>query len=348
MADNTTAGHVAEPAPNEVAPDSAPADQPQASAATSYAIADLHGRQAYRLLTSLVAPRPIAWISTLAADGTPNLAPFSFFNIVSGRPLMVMFSSGRRKDGEPKDTLANAAATGEFVVNLADETLAAQVNLTSATVGPNVNEFEAFGVKPAPSTDVEPPRVASAKAALEARAAQVIPIDGSTSTNDTVFLLASGASGVTPSQEELNAAVLEASEDIARQMQADAEGVTKRVTVTVEGTGSDDQAVNAARTLARDNLFKCAMFGSDPNWGRVLAAVGMADADMDPERISVYFNGQAVCENTTGTPNAREVDLSGADIDVLVNLGVDGPGRATVRTTDLSHDYVHINSAYSS
>ena len=157
MADNTTAGHVAEPAPNEVAPDSAPADQPQASAATSYAIADLHGRHAYRLLTSLVAPRPIAWISTLAADGTPNLAPFSFFNIVSGRPLMVMFSSGRRKDGEPKDTLANAAATGEFVVNLADETLAAQVNLTSATVGPNVNEFEAFGVKPAPSTDVKPP-----------------------------------------------------------------------------------------------------------------------------------------------------------------------------------------------
>lgn len=175
-----------------------------------------------------------------------------------------------------------------------------------------------------------------------------LDIDGSTSTNDTVFLLASGASGVTPSQEELNAAVLEASEDIARQMQADAEGVTKRVTVTVEGTGSDDQAVNAARTLARDNLFKCAMFGSDPNWGRVLAAVGMADADMDPERISVYFNGQAVCENTTGTPNAREVDLSGADIDVLVHLGTDGPGRATVRTTDLSHDYVHINSAYSS
>ncbi|WIM69656.1 bifunctional glutamate N-acetyltransferase/amino-acid acetyltransferase ArgJ [Corynebacterium suedekumii] len=175
-----------------------------------------------------------------------------------------------------------------------------------------------------------------------------LDIDGSTSTNDTVFLLASGASGVTPTQAELNAAVLQASEDIARQMQADAEGVTKRVTVTVEGTSTDEQAVNAARTLARDNLFKCAMFGSDPNWGRVLAAVGMADADMDPDHISVYFNRHAVCENTTGTPDAREVDLSGADIDVLVNLGVDGPGRATVRTTDLSHDYVHINSAYSS
>lgn len=175
-----------------------------------------------------------------------------------------------------------------------------------------------------------------------------LDIDGSTSTNDTVFLLASGASGVSPSQEELNAAVLEASEDIARQMQADAEGVTKRVTVTVEGTSTDDQALHAARTLARDNLFKCAMFGSDPNWGRVLAAVGMADADMDPDHISVFFNGQPVCVDTTGAPGAREVDLSGADIDVLVNLGVDGPGRATVRTTDLSHDYVHINSAYSS
>ncbi|QGU04508.1 bifunctional glutamate N-acetyltransferase/amino-acid acetyltransferase ArgJ [Corynebacterium comes] len=175
-----------------------------------------------------------------------------------------------------------------------------------------------------------------------------LDIDGSTSTNDTVFLLASGASGVTPSQEELNAAVLEASEDIARQMQADAEGVTKRVVVTVEGTSTDEQALNAARTLARDNLFKCAMFGSDPNWGRVLAAVGMADADMDPDHISVYFNDQPVCIDTTGAPGAREVDLSGPDIDVLVNLGVEGPGRATVRTTDLSHDYVHINSAYSS
>lgn len=174
-----------------------------------------------------------------------------------------------------------------------------------------------------------------------------LDIDGSTSTNDTVLLLASGASGITPSQAELNDAVLAASNDLAAQMQADAEGVTKRVTITVEGTADDEQALNAARTLGRDNLFKCAMFGSDPNWGRVLAAVGMADAEMDPERISVHFNGQAVCLDTTGTPSARDVDLSGADIDVLVHLGIDGPGRATVRTTDLSHDYVEINSAYS-
>ncbi|WP_394280609.1 bifunctional glutamate N-acetyltransferase/amino-acid acetyltransferase ArgJ [Corynebacterium sp.] len=175
-----------------------------------------------------------------------------------------------------------------------------------------------------------------------------LDIDGSTSTNDTVILMASGASGVTPTQEELNEAVHEVCLEIANQMQADAEGVTKRVTITVEGTNSDEEALNAARTLGRDNLFKCAMFGSDPNWGRVLAAVGMADAAMDPDRISVYFNGEAVCENTTGTPGARDVDLSGEDIDVRVDLGTGGKGTATVRTTDLSHAYVEINSAYSS
>lgn len=123
--------------------------------------------------------------------------------------------------------------------------------------------------------------------------------------------------------------------------------MTKRVRITVSGTTTDEQALNAARTLGRDNLFKCAMFGSDPNWGRVLAAVGMADADMDPDNISVYFNDHAVCLKSGGTPNAREVDLSGADIDVKVDLGTGGPGTAFVRTTDLSHAYVEINSAYS-
>lgn len=174
-----------------------------------------------------------------------------------------------------------------------------------------------------------------------------LDIDGSTSTNDTVILLASGASGITPSQDELDAAVREVCEDLANQMQADAEGVTKRVTITVEGTTTDEQALNAARTLGRDNLFKCAMFGSDPNWGRTLAAVGMAEADMEPEKIAVYFNGHPVCVNSTGAPGAREVDLSGTDIAVRVDLGTGGPGRASVRTTDLSHAYVEINSAYS-
>lgn len=192
---------------------------------------------------------------------------------------------------------------------------------------------------------------AALKTALQAasdKTFNTLDIDGSTSTNDTVFILASGASGIEPSQEELNQAVFTACEELAALMQSDAEGVTKRVTITVEGTGDDAQALNAARTLGRDNLFKCAMFGSDPNWGRVLAAIGVADADMDPDNISVYFNDQPVCVGTTGTADARDVDLSGADISVRVDLGTGGPGKALVRTTDLSHAYVEINSAYSS
>ena len=174
-----------------------------------------------------------------------------------------------------------------------------------------------------------------------------LDIDGSTSTNDTVILLASGASGVTPEQEDLNEVILRVCTDLSKQLQSDAEGVTKRVAVTVTGTTDDTQAANAARTLCRDPLFKCAMFGSDPNWGRVLAAVGMADADMDPEHISVHFNGQPLCLDSCGAPGARDVDLSGRDIDVTVDLGTGGPGTATLRTTDLSHAYVEINSAYS-
>lgn len=188
------------------------------------------------------------------------------------------------------------------------------------------------------------------QAALEAAAEttfNALDIDGSTSTNDTVIALANGASGVEPDQEELNAAVFQVCNELAKLMQDDAEGVTKRVNITVTGTASDEQAGNAARTIGRDNLFKCAMTGSDPNWGRVVAAVGMADAEMDPDNIAVTFNGHTVCEQTTGTPDSRDVDLSGPVIDVTVDLGTGGPGSATVRTTDLSHEYVEINSAYS-
>ena len=174
-----------------------------------------------------------------------------------------------------------------------------------------------------------------------------LDIDGATSTNDTVIAMASGASSVQPTSQEFTEAVTELCEELSRQLQADAEGVTKRVVITVEGTADNTQALNAARTIGRDNLVKCAMFGSDPNWGRVLAAVGMADAEMDPEKITVSFNGTPVCVDSTGAPGARDVDLSGADIEVLVDLGTGGPGRASVRTTDLSYSYVEINSEYS-
>ncbi|MET8871738.1 bifunctional glutamate N-acetyltransferase/amino-acid acetyltransferase ArgJ [Nocardia sp. NPDC004604] len=174
-----------------------------------------------------------------------------------------------------------------------------------------------------------------------------LDVDGSCSTNDTVLLLANGASEVAPAQEELDAAVLAVCDDLAAQLMADAEGVTKRVLITVAGAASEDEALIAARAVARDSLVKTALFGSDPNWGRVLAAVGIAPVTLDPNRISVSFNGNPVCVDSVGAPGAREVDLSGADIEVRIELNV-GAGTATVRTTDLSHGYVEENSAYSS
>jgi glutamate N-acetyltransferase/amino-acid N-acetyltransferase len=174
-----------------------------------------------------------------------------------------------------------------------------------------------------------------------------LDVDGSCSTNDTVLLLASGASEIAPSQEDLDAAVLRVCDDLCAQLQADAEGVTKRVAITVAGAPTDDDAVTAARVVARDSLVKTALFGSDPNWGRVLAAVGMVPFEIDAQRITVSFNGFPVCVDGAGAPGARDVDLSGADIEVTVDLKL-GDGRATIRTTDLSHAYVEENSAYSS
>jgi glutamate N-acetyltransferase / amino-acid N-acetyltransferase len=174
-----------------------------------------------------------------------------------------------------------------------------------------------------------------------------LDVDGSCSTNDTVLLLASGASEIEPSQSDLEDAVLRVCDDLCAQLQADAEGVTKRIIVTVTGAESEQDALTAARVVARDSLVKTALFGSDPNWGRVLAAVGMAPVVLEPDRITVSFNGSAVCVDGVGAPGAREVDLSGEDIDVSIDLGV-GAGRASIRTTDLSHAYVEENSAYSS
>lgn len=174
-----------------------------------------------------------------------------------------------------------------------------------------------------------------------------LDIDGSCSTNDTVLLLASGASEIRPSQSELDDAVLRVCDDLCAQLQADAEGVTKRIAITVTGAASEDQALITARVVARDSLVKTALFGSDPNWGRVLAAVGMVPFTVDPDRITVSFNGFPVCINGTGAPGARDVDLSDADIDVTIDLGA-GAKQASVRTTDLSHAYVEENSAYSS
>ena len=191
---------------------------------------------------------------------------------------------------------------------------------------------------------------AALDAALRKATAQTfdrLDVDGSCSTNDTVLLLSSGASAITPSQDELDEAIRAVCDDLCAQLQADAEGVTKRVTITVTGAVTEDDAVVCARAIARDSLVKTALFGSDPNWGRVLAAVGIAPVTIDPNRISVSFNGSPVCIDGAGAPGAREVDLSGPDVDVTVALGL-GDASAAIRTTDLSHAYVEENSAYSS
>jgi glutamate N-acetyltransferase/amino-acid N-acetyltransferase len=172
--------------------------------------------------------------------------------------------------------------------------------------------------------------------------------DGCMSTNDTVLLLASGASGVSPTEEELTQAVTAVCADLARQLWHDAEGAHHDIAIEVTGAASEDDAVEVARSVARSNLFKAAVFGNDPNWGRVLAAVGTTKAAFEPERIDVSMNGVKVCVaggTQFGEPSTS-VDLSGRDVHVLVELNA-GPATATILTSDLTHDYVHENSAYS-
>ena len=143
--------------------------------------AELGPREAYRLFVSVVVPRPIAWVSTVSLAGVTNLAPYSFFNGVAGPPPVVMWAAGQRH-GAPKDSLSNAIETGEFVVNLADRSLAEALNLSSGDWAPDVSEFELAGLEAVPSEVVRPPRVALAPVALEARVTQVVPVTGTTST----------------------------------------------------------------------------------------------------------------------------------------------------------------------
>jgi glutamate N-acetyltransferase / amino-acid N-acetyltransferase len=174
-----------------------------------------------------------------------------------------------------------------------------------------------------------------------------LDIDGSMSTNDTVLLLASGASGTEPEPAAFSAALTAVCRDLAEQMQADAEGVTKRITVRVTGAADEDDAVTVARCVARDSLVKTALFGSDPNWGRVAAAAGYAEAQLDPQRLDVTINGALLCRGGAVAGDRGAADLTGKDVLVEVELGL-GDGTAEILTTDLSHAYVEENSAYSS
>jgi glutamate N-acetyltransferase/amino-acid N-acetyltransferase len=170
--------------------------------------------------------------------------------------------------------------------------------------------------------------------------------DGCTSTNDTVLLLASGASGVAPGEAELAAAVEGVCADLARQLVDDAEGSTKTVAVTVTRARAEDEAVTVARSVARSNLLKCALHGEDPNWGRVLAAVGTTDATYEPGHLAVALNDVWVCRDGMAAEDRGKCDLSGRDITVTVDLAA-GDAQATVWTNDLTEAYVHENSAYS-
>lgn len=174
-----------------------------------------------------------------------------------------------------------------------------------------------------------------------------LDVDGGTSTNDTVLLLCSGASGQTPTQEEFTATLTEVCHELVKQLQADAEGATKHITITVRGAATDAEARIAAKVIAQDNLCKTAFFGSDPNWGRVAMAVGNAPTDFDQNKLDITINGVQVCVQGGAGEDRHKADLSGRDITVEVNLNA-GPGTATVLTTDLSHGYVEENSAYSS
>lgn len=170
--------------------------------------------------------------------------------------------------------------------------------------------------------------------------------DGCMSTNDTVLLLASGASGVEPPEAALTAAVTELCDELARQLWADAEGAHHQIAIDVVRAATEPEALAVGRSVARSNLFKCAIFGGDPNWGRVLAAIGTTDATFDPGAVDVVMNGVAVCrDGSIGEPR-EAVDLSGREIAVTVDLKA-GEAAATILTTDLTHDYVHENSAYS-
>jgi glutamate N-acetyltransferase / amino-acid N-acetyltransferase len=170
--------------------------------------------------------------------------------------------------------------------------------------------------------------------------------DGCMSTNDTVLLLASGASGVQPSDAQLAAAVEEACAGLARMLVADAEGASKQVTVEVTGAATEADAVQVARAVARSNLLKCAIGGEDPNWGRVLAAVGTTTAAFAPEDLAVAINGVWVCRAGAPGEDRDGVDMSGRQVRIVVDLGA-GQATATVWTNDLTAEYVHENSAYS-
>ncbi|WP_053649176.1 bifunctional glutamate N-acetyltransferase/amino-acid acetyltransferase ArgJ [Streptomyces sp. NRRL F-6492] len=171
--------------------------------------------------------------------------------------------------------------------------------------------------------------------------------DGCMSTNDTVLLLASGASGATPAQDEFTGAVRAVCDDLARQLIGDAEGASKDIRIEVVNAATEDDAVEVGRSIARNNLLKCAIHGEDPNWGRVLSAIGTTAAAFEPDELNVAINGVWVCRNGSVGEDRDLVDMRYREVTVTADLAA-GSESAVIWANDLTADYVHENSAYSS
>ncbi|MEU7305418.1 bifunctional glutamate N-acetyltransferase/amino-acid acetyltransferase ArgJ [Streptomyces sp. NPDC007206] len=171
--------------------------------------------------------------------------------------------------------------------------------------------------------------------------------DGCMSTNDTVLLLASGASGITPEYAEFADAVRQVCDDLGQQLIRDAEGASKDIKVEVVNAASEADAVEVGRSIARNNLLKCAIHGEDPNWGRVLSAIGTTSAAFEPDRLNVAINGVWVCKNGSVGEDREKVDMRYREVRIVADLAA-GTETATIWTNDLTADYVHENSAYSS
>ncbi|BDH04732.1 bifunctional glutamate N-acetyltransferase/amino-acid acetyltransferase ArgJ [Streptomyces seoulensis] len=171
--------------------------------------------------------------------------------------------------------------------------------------------------------------------------------DGCMSTNDTVLLLSSGASGITPGHDEFADAVREVCADLGRQLIGDAEGASKDIKVEVVGAATEEDAVEVGRSIARNNLLKCAIHGEDPNWGRVLSAIGTTKAAFEPDQLNVAINGVWVCKNGSVGEDRDLVDMRYREVHIVADLAA-GTETAIIWTNDLTADYVHENSAYSS
>jgi glutamate N-acetyltransferase / amino-acid N-acetyltransferase len=194
--------------------------------------------------------------------------------------------------------------------------------------------------------ELEPARLDAALRSATAVTFDRLDTDGCMSTNDTVLLMASGATGVSPDKVEFIEVLTEVCADLARQLQLDAEGAEKMITIEVVGAASEADAVTAGRAVARNNLLKCAIGGEDPNWGRVLSAIGTTDAVFDPDRLNVAINGIWVCRHGASGDERSKVDLKPKDVTITVDLSA-GPHSAIILTTDLTAAYVYENSAYS-